>query len=163
MQSTGDESHGELRYQRRGWHLRRRNVSPEYGYGQSVQTGQRGTNRLVEVEWPLGFRRIRFFLSLLQKLVELALQHFVMALMLVKRFLKGLASPRLFPSHLLDGRADIFNGPGLLVLLITDYRFEFGIDLQRRLAARAADFQELTFAFGHTADSSVTVPCQRNY
>jgi hypothetical protein len=28
--------------------------------------------------------------------------------------------------------------------------------LQFRLAARAADFHKLTFAFGHIADSSVT-------
>ena len=109
---------------------------------------------LVEIEWLFWRGSVRIIFGLLEQLVEFSFEHLLMVLVLRERFLEHLIAARLLSFELLDSRADVFNGRRFLVFAITDDGLELGINLECRLAARAAYFHQVAFSFGHTANLS---------
>jgi hypothetical protein len=108
----------------------------------------------IEIERLLGGRGVRVFFGLSKQLVEFPFKHFVVALLLVKRFLENLAAASFFALQLLDCGANVLDGGWPLVFLVADHDLEFGINLQRGFAARAVDLNQLVLAFTHTEDGS---------
>jgi hypothetical protein len=109
---------------------------------------------LIEIEGIFGRRSVGIFFGLLEQLVEFSLEYLLMALVLVKRFLEHLATPRLFSFEFLNCGAKVLDGRGFLVFGITDDGLELGINLKCCFAARAAHLHQVSFSFGHNADLS---------
>ena len=97
-------------------------------------------NALIEVERPLRLGSVGSILGVLQQLVELALQNFLVTLVILEGLVERLGTPGLLALQLLHRGAEVLNRPRLLMLFVADHRLERGVDMQRRLAAGTSDF-----------------------
>ena len=105
---------------------------------------------LIVIEGLARRRGVGILFSLLEKLVEFPFQYLLMTFMCLERFVEYLAAASFLALQLLDRGLHVFDGTRLGVLLIADDGLQLSVDLERRFATRAANLNQLAFAFRHT-------------
>ena len=74
----------------------------------------------------------------------------MVALVFVERLLEDVGAPGFFTLQPLDCRSEILNRRRSFGFFMINDGLEFSVDLESGVAARALDFDQLTFAFCHT-------------
>jgi large conductance mechanosensitive channel len=76
------------------------------------------------------------------------------AFVLIEGLLEHFGAARFLTFELLHGGGHVFNGRGLLHFLMTDHRAQLGINLERRIAAWTANFDQAPIFLHHTGNLS---------